>query len=194
MPMTTETALTVGTVARQAGVTVRTLHHYDEIGLVSPSDRTHSGYRLYGRDDIARLQEVLFFRELGFSLEEIKSVMARPGYRRRDALVDQRGLLEAKTERLLAMIDAVNAAKPDVLWVGMTAPKQEKWIQANRDRLEVPVIGAIGAALPLIHVPSFACGPRTSSSTSGTVSPRAARSSGKASGGQRVTPSCRCRP
>ena len=56
--------LTVGAVARLAGVTVRTMHHYDEIGLVSPGDRTDAGYRLYGRPEVTRLQEVLFFREL----------------------------------------------------------------------------------------------------------------------------------
>ena len=61
----------VGQVSRFAGVTVRTLHHYDEIGLLRPSGRTESGYRQYDEGDLERLQEVLFFRELGFGLEEI---------------------------------------------------------------------------------------------------------------------------
>lgn len=68
--MNTETAWTVGAVARLAGVTVRTLHHYDEIGLASSAERTDAGYRLYSRLDIERLQEVLFFRELGIGLTE----------------------------------------------------------------------------------------------------------------------------
>lgn len=61
-------ALTVGQVAEQLGVTVRTLHHYDEIGLVAPSERTSAGYRLYTGEDIRRLQQVVVYRRLGFAL------------------------------------------------------------------------------------------------------------------------------
>ena len=65
------TALTVGQVAERLGVTVRTLHHYDAIGLVVPSERTSARYRLYTVDDITRLQHVVVYRRLGFALEEI---------------------------------------------------------------------------------------------------------------------------
>ncbi|XXF76226.1 MerR family transcriptional regulator [Myxococcaceae bacterium GXIMD 01537] len=58
-------------VARLAGVSVRTLHHYDEVGLLRPSGRSEAGYRLYEQSDLQRLQQVLFFKELGFPLEEI---------------------------------------------------------------------------------------------------------------------------
>lgn len=109
-PVETETAMTVGRAAQLAGVTVRTLHHYDEIGLVVPSQRSQGGYRLYGRREIARLQEVLFFKELGFGLEEIKDIVTRPGYDRATALRRQRELLETKAGRLLTMIEAVDAA------------------------------------------------------------------------------------
>ena len=68
--------LTVGAVARVAGVTVRTLHHYDAVGLVSPSGRTHAGYRLYAPADLDRLHAVLAYRELGFGLDEIASLLA----------------------------------------------------------------------------------------------------------------------
>lgn len=68
-------ALTVGQVAERLGVTVRTLHHYDEIGLVVPSDRTAAGYRLYGDEDITRLQQVVVYRRLGFALEEIAALL-----------------------------------------------------------------------------------------------------------------------
>jgi MerR family transcriptional regulator, thiopeptide resistance regulator len=105
-----ETALTVGAVARRAGVTVRTMHHYDELGLVVPGERSDSGYRLYGRREVERLQEVLFFRELGFGLDEIKEIVDRPGYDRTDVLRRQRDLLMAKADRLLAMVDAVDIA------------------------------------------------------------------------------------
>jgi DNA-binding transcriptional MerR regulator len=70
----------VGELARQTGLTVRTLHHYDEIGLLSPSHRTQSGHRLYGDEDLARLLQILSLRQLGFSLEEIGDCLTRPGF------------------------------------------------------------------------------------------------------------------
>ena len=66
-----EEPLTVGQVAQAFGVTRRTLHHYDEIGLVVPSERTAAGYRLYTAADLTRLQHVVVYRRLGFALEEI---------------------------------------------------------------------------------------------------------------------------
>lgn len=71
--------LTIGEVARLAGVTVRTLHHYDAIGLVSPSDRTPAGYRLYGERDLDRLHAVLAYRELGFALEDVAALLDGTG-------------------------------------------------------------------------------------------------------------------
>jgi DNA-binding transcriptional MerR regulator len=64
----------VGAVARLAGVTVRTLHHYDQIGLLSPTGRSEAGYRRYSEADLERLQQILFYRELGFGLDEIREV------------------------------------------------------------------------------------------------------------------------
>ncbi|HWN43820.1 MAG TPA: MerR family transcriptional regulator [Thermoanaerobaculia bacterium] len=69
----------VGELAKQTGLTVRALHHYDEIGLLTPSRRSASGYRLYGGDDIARLLQILSLRQLGFSLDEIRDSLAKPG-------------------------------------------------------------------------------------------------------------------
>jgi DNA-binding transcriptional MerR regulator len=65
----------VGELARETGLTVRTLHHYDEIGLLSPSARSEAGYRLYGQADIARLQQIRSLRMLGFALDEIRSLL-----------------------------------------------------------------------------------------------------------------------
>jgi DNA-binding transcriptional MerR regulator len=107
--MEVKTALTVGEVARLAGVTIRTLHHYDEVGLVTPTEHTDAGYRLYGRREIERLQEVLFFRELDFGLEEIGRLLSESGYRRDLTLAAQRGSLVKKAERLLAMVDLIDA-------------------------------------------------------------------------------------
>jgi DNA-binding transcriptional MerR regulator len=68
----------VGQVSAVAGVTVRTLHRYDKAGLLSPSDRSHAGYRLYSEADLVRLQQILFYRELGFPLEEIAAILKDP--------------------------------------------------------------------------------------------------------------------
>lgn len=103
-------ALTVGDVAKLAKVSVRTLHHYDELGLLSPSARSGAGYRLYTVGDLERLQQVLFFRELGFALEDIGRIMAAPEFDRIDALRAQRSLLAEKSRRLSAMLSALDAA------------------------------------------------------------------------------------
>lgn len=72
------TTLTVGQVAEQFDVTVRTLHHYDEIGLLTPSDRSRAGYRLYTPEDLTRLQHVVVYRRLGFALEEVALLLDHP--------------------------------------------------------------------------------------------------------------------
>ncbi len=69
---------TVGEIARLTGISVRTLHHYDQIGLVVPQQRSEAGYRLYGPAEIARLQEVLFFRELGGAVGGDQADRRRP--------------------------------------------------------------------------------------------------------------------
>ena len=73
-------ALKVGELARRTGLTVRTLHHYDEIGLLKPSLHTEAGYRLYTAAEVARLQQVLSLRQLGFSLEEVRDCLDRPDF------------------------------------------------------------------------------------------------------------------
>jgi DNA-binding transcriptional MerR regulator len=73
-------ALKVGELARRTGLTVRTLHHYDEIGLLRPSLHTETGHRLYTADDIARLQQILSLRQLGFALEEIRACLDRADF------------------------------------------------------------------------------------------------------------------
>jgi MerR family transcriptional regulator, thiopeptide resistance regulator len=74
------TALKVGDLAKQTGVSVRTLHYYDEIGLLSPSHRTEAGYRLYDEQDIVRLQQIVSLRQIGFSLEEIRECLKQPNF------------------------------------------------------------------------------------------------------------------
>ena len=101
---------TVGTVARMAGITVRTLHHYDEIGLLRPSQRSAAGYRRYAEADLDRLQRILFYRELGFGLDEIRSVMSDPAADASVHLRRQHALLRDRIRRLERMAAAVEKA------------------------------------------------------------------------------------
>jgi MerR family transcriptional regulator, thiopeptide resistance regulator len=103
-------ALTVGEVATLASVSVRTLHHYDELGLVTPSARTEAGYRVYSDADLVTLQQVLFFKELGFGLADIARIMHDPGFDRLEALRMQRRMLMDKSTQLALMAEAVEAA------------------------------------------------------------------------------------
>ena len=98
---------TVGELARLTGITVRTLHHYDEIGLVIPSERSEAGYRMYADGDVLRLQQVLLFRELGMPLDEI--ARAIDGADRRVLLQQHRAALVAKRARIDAMLAALDA-------------------------------------------------------------------------------------
>ncbi len=101
-------AYTVKAVAQLAGVTVRTLHHYDQIGLLRPTSVSRAGYRLYTTADLERLQQVLFFRELGFGLEEIKRIVNSPDFDRRRALLSHRKMLLEKQKRLARLIESVD--------------------------------------------------------------------------------------
>ncbi len=94
-------------VATMAGVSVRTLHHYDSIGLLEPESVSPAGYRLYTEKDLERLQQILFFKELDFSLEEIKSIIHSPGFDRLKALQTHKALLLMKKQRLENIIQAV---------------------------------------------------------------------------------------
>jgi len=100
--------LTVKAVADLAGISIRTLHHYDDIGLLKPADTSASGYRLYSQQDLERLQQILFFRELGFSLQEIGAIISDPGFDRHQALLGHRALLRERQERLERLIRTVD--------------------------------------------------------------------------------------
>ena len=99
--------MTVHEVADLTGITIRTLHYYDEIGLLKPTMVTDSKYRLYTDDDLNRLQEILFFREVGFALKEIKSLLGSPNYDRTEALKRHLDILQAQKERIDALISLV---------------------------------------------------------------------------------------
>ena len=97
-------AMTVKQVSKLTGVSVRTLQYYDDIGLLSPSERTEAGYRLYEEAQLATLQEILLFRELEFPLKDIKAILDSPAYDKERALHQQIELLTLKKERLEGLI------------------------------------------------------------------------------------------
>lgn len=116
--------LTVQKFADLAGVTVRTLHHYDEIGLLKPASIRQNGYRYYGEEEISRLQQILYFRELEFSLEEIRVILASPKYELKKALQQQKELLELKRKRLDKLIQILDKK----------IKKKEKNMSQNEDK------------------------------------------------------------
>jgi DNA-binding transcriptional MerR regulator len=133
----TNTGYSVGEVSRLAGVTVRTLHHYDDIGLLRPSAHTASGYRLYAPGDLGRLQRVLCYRELGFSLEEITAILDDPEVDPLDHLRRQHGLLTGRIEDLQKMVAAI-----------------EKTMEARRMGIELDpreLFEVFGDADPTVH-------------------------------------------
>jgi DNA-binding transcriptional MerR regulator len=100
--------LQVKDVSELAGVSVRTLHHYDAIGLLTPSSTTTAGYRIYSERDLELLQQIMFFKEIGFSLQEVKEILESPGFNRTKALQAHRELLMEKRERVDRMIRTVD--------------------------------------------------------------------------------------
>jgi DNA-binding transcriptional MerR regulator len=127
---------TVAQLARLAGVSVRTLHHYDQIGLLRPALRTPAGYRLYRQADLLRLQQILFYRELDVPLAEIQSLLDRPGFNPVRTLEDHRRNLQEKAARLTQLIETIDRTlsqymegtqpmKDEELYKGFT-PEQAK--------------------------------------------------------------------
>jgi DNA-binding transcriptional MerR regulator len=105
-------ALKVGELARRTGLTIRALHHYDEIGLLKPSLHTGAGHRLYTAGDVARLQQVLSLRQLGFTLEEVRACLDRPDFSPLEVIRLQVARLREQIElqrRLCAGLEAIAA-------------------------------------------------------------------------------------
>ncbi len=109
---------TVGEVSKRTGFSVRTLHHYDAIGLLSPARRSDAGYRLYATSDLARLQQIGSLRQLGFTLEEVRSILDRPDLSPLDVirlhlrrLGDQMAAQQRLYERLSILADRLTGAE-----------------------------------------------------------------------------------
>jgi len=130
----------VGELARRTGITVRTLHHYDEIGLLSPSTRSQAGYRLYTREDVARLQQILSLRQLGFSLQEIRACLDDG---RLEALAARlRAAGTAPAEELIRTMEAMT------MFEKYYTPEQLEQLEARRRELGEERIREVEAEWP----------------------------------------------
>lgn len=99
---------TVKEVSEMTGISVRTLHYYDEIGLFMPTEISEAGYRLYDDKALEALQQILFFREFDMPLKEIKAIMENPSLDKKQILAGQRKMLELKKERLERLISGID--------------------------------------------------------------------------------------
>ena len=124
-------ALTVGQVAQKFGVTVRTLHHYDEIGLLVPSERTPAGYRLYTTRDLTRLQHVVIYRRLGFALEEVAVLLQDHAAADSGAVVGhlrrQRSAVLSRLDEMRDLVTAIDQAlEKEMSGVKLTGEEQKE--------------------------------------------------------------------
>jgi DNA-binding transcriptional MerR regulator len=137
-------AYTVKQLSELAGVSVRTLHYYDEIGLLEPSWLAENGYRYYDEDAVLRLQQILFYRELELSLSEINAILDQPDFDILAALQVHRAGLESKIRRLqdliktidhtiMHLIGEVDMSKKQ-LFKGFTPEEEKKYEQEARQR------------------------------------------------------------
>lgn len=111
----------VSQISRLAGVSVRTLHHYDQIGLLSPARRSGAGYRRYDDHDLGRLQQILFYRELGFPLSDIADLVSDPGVQPSEHLRRQHRLLVGRLAHTRELIQAVELAmEADKMGISLT--------------------------------------------------------------------------
>ncbi|MCK9351925.1 MAG: MerR family transcriptional regulator [Candidatus Paceibacterota bacterium] len=99
---------TVHQLAELAGVSVRTLHYYDQVGLLKPAGVKKNGYRYYDEPELLKLQQILFFRELDFSLEDIREILSSPSFDMKEALRDQRKAIEIRKKRLTGLMQTID--------------------------------------------------------------------------------------
>jgi DNA-binding transcriptional MerR regulator len=117
---------TIQQLARLAGVSVRTLHYYDQLGLLKPSARTAAGYRLYGEANLLRLQQILFFRELDFPLTEIQAILDDPAFDQVKALRDHQLLLQQEADRLGRLLKTIEKTISRLTEDNMTLPMTDE--------------------------------------------------------------------
>ncbi|HIQ82527.1 MAG TPA: MerR family transcriptional regulator [Candidatus Pullichristensenella stercorigallinarum] len=139
--------LTVGEVSRLTGVSVRTLHHYDAIGLLKPTRVTEAGYRLYDEAALVRLQAILLLREVRFPLGEIKAMLDSPGFCPGKALAQRIELLETQRRRLGELIALARAIQQKGVW----AMEVQAFDMRGMDRLRAEAKARWGATAAYRH-------------------------------------------
>ncbi|HEY5455927.1 MAG TPA: MerR family transcriptional regulator [Acidothermaceae bacterium] len=130
----TDDGYTIGELAALARVTVRTLHHYDEIGLLNPSGRTVGGHRRYSREDLDRLREILVYRELDFGLDAIASMLADPRSDIEAHLRNQHRMLRARVDRDQALLRALEK-ELEARTMGMALTPEEQFEVFGTDKV-----------------------------------------------------------
>ncbi len=142
---------TIGQLAKMAGVSVRTLHHYDHIGLLKPSARTAAGYRLYESADLLRLQQILFYRELDLPLAEVRDILDDPGFDQVQALEQHRQVLRGRVERLTRLLKTIDRTiqrlteddmtmTDEELYEGFTAEQIERYQREAREMYDPDLV------------------------------------------------------
>jgi DNA-binding transcriptional MerR regulator len=99
---------TINELAKLSNVTTRTLRYYDQLGLLTPAQIGHNGYRYYNRENLLRLQQILFFRELDVPLKDIRNIIDRPDYDLVEALQKHRNALKQRAERVKTLIETID--------------------------------------------------------------------------------------
>ncbi|WP_047152327.1 MerR family transcriptional regulator [Aneurinibacillus tyrosinisolvens] len=137
-------AYTVKELAQLSGVSVRTLHYYDEIGLLNPAFLGDNGYRYYEEDQLLQLQQILFFRELDFRLDDIQAILKSSTFDQIDALNSHKRLLEQRAERINKLIETVIKTlthlkgeiemKNEEIYYGFDKKQQEKYVEELKER------------------------------------------------------------
>ena len=127
---------TVQQLAKIAGVSVRTLHHYDHIGLLKPSSRNAARYRFYGEAELLRLQQILFFRELDCSLDDIARILDSPGFDPIDALEAHREELKKRAKRLDKLLETIDKTLRKLKGAKMEMSDQELYGGLSKEQAE----------------------------------------------------------
>ncbi len=147
---------TVQQLAKIAGVSVRTLHHYDHIGLLKPASRNHARYRFYGEAELLRLQQILFFRDLDCSLDDIARILDSPGFDPVEALEAHRIELKKRAKRLDALLNTIDKTikklkgeeidmSDQELYGGLSKKQAEAYAEEARQRWDPKLVDETNA-------------------------------------------------
>ena len=141
---------TVRALSRLTGITVRTLHYYDQIGLLKPTTIGENGYRYYGDEALGRLQQILFFREMDLGLQAIQDILDAPDFDRAAALMAHRGALQARIGRLNALVQTIDRTLDHIeegtpmsnqdLFAGFSDEQQEEYAKEAEQRWDPALV------------------------------------------------------